>query len=362
MRRVIESLKCHSTATISTVRFGLSWWWAEIVDACPARLARFLDGDRNAYIVRVRGADLMVRRRNASEHQTSTIPRGSSETLPAWLEADIRQGATGRLEIPPAWVLRRQVELPLMAQSELQAATSFLLDRISPFQADQVLHATRLMARDRRRRIARAELAILPHGLIDPLLSDVRALGIPVSTIGVEGDTGKPAFSFSHRTAGSPRARPMLELSWTLVLAASLLVLVLGPPIVAVRTRSAAEALAAEVVAAQSKDRQTAALRTEIEARTEAGAILSTRQAGLRAIEALDAISSAIPDGSWLFRLDLDPGGASLAGFSSDVPGLLSNLSVAPFESPELTAPVVTGLADRKSRFELRVLLKDGTR
>src|SRR5262249_16884259 len=96
----------------------------------------------------------------------------------------------------------------------------------------------------------------------------------------------------------------------------------------------------------------------ELEAQTAADAFIIAHRRGPRAIEALDALTKALPDDAWVFRMELRPNQVLLAGFSSDVPQLLERLTAAPFSSPELTSPVVHGVANGRSRFELRAQIR----
>jgi general secretion pathway protein L len=134
--------------------------------------------------------------------------------------------------------------------------------------------------------------------------------------------------------------------------------MVLGPLAVVYRTHAQADGLADEVVQAASAAQRAAVLRNEVEARAAAAAFMPKHQRWPRAIEVLDALTKALPDDTWIFRLEMRPGLVMVAGFSSNVPALLERLTASPLATPELTSPVVHGVANTKDRFELRVQLK----
>jgi general secretion pathway protein L len=254
--------------------------------------------------------------------------------------------------------LRRAVELPFAAASELRAATSFLIDRLTPFRAERTYHSARLLTRDRARKLLWAELVVVPRERLDGLVTALAAHRIPVSAVRIEGEDSCD-LDFTPSQAGGTLFRVGVQEAWKPVLATGLALLIIGPLIVAYRIHIEAKALAVEVAAAEGPGRRAAALRSEVEARAAEQTFLPRRQRLPRAIEILDALTNVIPEDSWLFSMELRPGQVVLAGFSPDVPALVERLSKPPFSAPELTAPVVHGLAGGKNRFELRVQVKD---
>jgi general secretion pathway protein L len=338
------------------VRAALRWWFGELHDLMPARIKMFFSGDGERLRVRVDNGTIHVERADATEHWEFPF-EGDSE-VPAPLRELLQDGAGAVLLLPRDKTLRRKVQLPLAAASELRAATSFLIDRLTPFRAEQTYHSARLLSRDRARKLLWAELVVVPRERLDGLVATLAAHRIPVSAVRIEGE-GSEDLDFTLGQAGGAWFRVRVQEAWKPVLATGLALLVLGPLVVAYRIHSEAEALAVEVAAAQGPGQRAAALRSEVEARAAEQAFLPAHQRSLRAIEVLDALTKAIPEDSWLFSMELRSGQVVLAGFSPDVPALVERLTRAPFAAPELTAPVVNGLAGGKSRFELRVQVKD---
>jgi general secretion pathway protein L len=338
------------------VRSALVWWLGEIGGFVPAWLREFLWADEHALRVEVRGDLLHIE--DAGAEQAWDLSREDDADLPSSLEARLREGGGAVLVLPAAKVLRRTVELPLAAASELHAATSFLVERLTPFRLEQTCHAARPIARDKARKLVRAEMVVAPRQVLEGALSALAARGIHVSVVNIEGDTGRPPFDLIPRQSSRSRFRWTAREAWRPVLAAGLALLIIGPLTVAYRTHAEANALAAEVAEAAKVGTKAAALRARFEARATADRFISTQQGAPRAIEVLDALTKTLPDGTWVFRMDLRRGQVTLAGFSSDVPDVLQRLAAAPFTAPELTSPVVHGVAGSKSRFELRVRLK----
>lgn len=337
------------------VRDALRWWFGELSDLLPVRLTSFFAGDGAKLLVRVH--DRFIRVECADTSDNWELPFEGAGDVPASLRALLQGGAGVVVLLPARIILRREVELPLAAASELVAATSFLIDRQTPFRTEQTYHSARLLSRDRARKLLRAELIVAPRARVDDLVAALAARRIPVSSIRMEGEGGKD-LDFRPKENGAHLPARRKE-AWKPVLAAGLALLIAGPLLVGYRIHYEARALAAELAVAEESGGEAAALRSEIDARAAEQTFLPKRQRSLRAIEVLDALTNALADDSWLFSMELRPGQAVLAGFSSNIPELIERLTKSPFSAPELTAPVVNGLTRGKSRFELRVQVKD---
>jgi len=336
---------------------ALTWWLGELHALVPGRLRDALAGDGHDLQVRVH-ANVVHIESGQGPDAAWDLPRAGDGDLPADLQARLRGGAGAVLLLPAAAVLRRAVELPLAASSELHSATSFLVERFSPFRLEQACHTARLLARDKARKLVRAEMAVVPRQMLEELLAALSARGIPLSAVGIEGDTGKPPLDFLPRRRVRSRFHWQAREAWRPVFVAGLALMVAGPLAVAYRTHAEANGLAAEAAQFAGVGGRAAALRTEVEARAAAEAFMAARQRRPKAIEIVDALTRTLPDDTWVFRMDLRPGQVVLAGLSSDVPALLERLTVVPFAAPELTSPVAHGLAGGKSRFEVRVQLR----
>jgi len=336
---------------------ALTWWLGELRTFVPAALGELLAGGADDFRVQVHRNLIHVECAQGAGAAWD-LPLENDGDLPSDLQARLREGAGAVLVLPAAAVLRRAVELPLAASSELHSATSFLIERFSPFRLEQACHTVRVIERDKARKLIRVEMAVVPRQMLEGLLGALSARGIPLTAIRIEGDTDKPPLDFLTRRRGGSRLRWHAREAWRPVFAAGLALTVAGPLAVAYRTHAEANALAADVAQVARVGGRAATLRTEVEARAAADAFISARLRWPRAIEIVDALTKTLPDDTWLFRMELRPGQVTIAGLSSDVPALLERLTAAPFAAPELTSPVAHGLAGGKSRFELRVQLK----
>ena len=334
----------------------LAWWVGELAALTPTRVRQAFGGRDNEVQVLASSDGLRVVGCGPQEFDLSDKP------LPPALAAKLQGGAGAIVLVSPEMVLRRHVDLPIQVSAELHAAASFLVGHLTPFSAEQARHAVRAIARDRRRKILRAEIAVIPRATLDGWLQVLEALQVRVSAIFLSGDQGVPRLDFlAHGDEGRPRF-PRRSEAWKPVLAIGLSVLIAGPLAIAYAIHTKAQALAAELVVASGSVREAQSLRAAVEARMSAAAFLPERLRGPSAVELVDELTKALPDGTWLFGLELKPGEATLAGFSPDVPGLLRRLQSAPFDAPELSSPVVHDAAAHRDRFEIKVHLDSAER
>jgi general secretion pathway protein L len=329
----------------------------ELYDLLPGQLKTYFASDSEHLRLRIRGNTIDVSAPNDSDGSGWIVPFDGGPEPPLKVQAQLRDGAGSILLLPSDQVLRREIELPLAAASELQAAASFLIERLTPFRTEQVYHATRYLGCDKARKTISAELAVISRHSLDAQLAALAARNLPISSLWIEGEEDWRDLNFTLPRGNAQRMGRHAREVWRPMLLAGLALLLIGPPWVAYRAHARAERLSARVMAAGEPAKRAAMVRSEIEARAVAQAFLPTRRQSARAIETLDALTKIIPDDTWTFSVDLKPGQVTLAGFSADVPALLERLANPPFTSAELISPVMHNLGGEKSRFEVRVSL-----
>ena|GEM_PF-4555399 len=350
-----------SVRTVEVVTAFLAWWGGELLLLTPELMRRWLVRPRDELDILL-DADALRIMGWQSEGGREGFRFGQGDELPSAARAAIRRGDRAVLYLPAAQVLRRIIELPMAAAANLREAASFQVGRVTPFKPEQVCHTTRLIARDRERKMVRIELAVVAHAVLKPVLATIESQSISLSAIRVVGDSTKPPLDFLPHQSGQFFARRGVVSIRAAVMAASVVLLMLLPFVFAYSVHAKAERLATELSATATSARHATDLRAKFDALVAGATYLPDRQHGLRAIEVLDALTRAIPDSSWLIRFELRANKVLLSGFSSDVPELLSRLAAPPFKEPELTSQVVDAqMVDGRagqSRFDLGVRLE----
>jgi general secretion pathway protein L len=339
-------------------RAALTWWLGELAGLLPATMKTALGAGMPPIYVTIDAGQATLR--EAAGAVIATLPHDGTQGLPDALTARLARSGPVILCLAEAKVLRRIIELPLSAETELDAATAFEIDRQTPFAPDRTRFCHRTLTRDRSRRMLVVELAVTPSDLLDEAESAAEATGLAIDRIEVDGDTLTPRLEFRPRrrrlTLRRWRAEP-----WRPVIAAASILLMLGTTGLAWQRHRFAQDLAAEVAARREIGHRAEALRSQIERAAAASRFLPDKRRLPPAIEILDTLSRTLPDDSWVFDLDLTPDEVRIAGFAGNVPGLLQALAGVPtFGAPELRAPVSRNAVNNRDRFELALPVKEG--
>lgn len=299
-----------STRTLSagtTRRFGtptmllaakaaLAWWWRGLTlgregASSDAEILASVEDDH--VVVRAplqRSGSSSLRRRRVAAPPTAFLrlesadANGMAESAPPPATtvtadptfSDLRRLARQLpvvLVVPPSAVLVRPLELPAAAARSLASAVRFGLPQWTPFSADDVHHAARLVARsggDADR--ATAELRLVPKSAVAPALTTLAAAGLAADVVRL-GDGFDVALD--GRKATRARRGLMVEVALALLAVglAGVLCAVLSDRLAArqavlagalaeeVRIVQAAEALRAEIAALEGRDARLAAQR-----------------------------------------------------------------------------------------------------
>lgn len=353
-----DRLPSSLSAFLQLIGSGLRWWLDELAGLVPARVQSWLGIGADELHLRLLATEILIETRDPQGGQQAKLLLNGGRGLPAALTADILGGRRGVLVLPQASVLIQHTELPLAAASDLHEATSFLVEKLTPFLLEHAWHAARPIAKDRERKKLRVELAVVARRPVEDALARLLAEGVVVSAIRIEDDSGRPAFNLLRGDGNRTRARKGRKEAWRFVGWVAALLFVLGPLAVAVSAHREAEAVDAEVQAAEGLGKRAAALRVELDKQIADRNFLPSRLQGPRAIEALKSLTVALPDDVWVFRMEYRPGELMFSGFAVDVSDVLWRVSTTPFEAPELTSAVVHGLRENRSRFEIKARLR----
>ncbi|CAG4914586.1 unnamed protein product [Acidocella sp. C78] len=257
------------------------------------------------------------------------------------------------LRLRGAGALIRRVTLPAAARRDLAAALAFEIDRLTPFTAEEVLVAHEIVARDPAQGLLHVRLAVLPRAWIAGLLAALGEAGFAAVRIEAAGTEGEAVFALPGARRQS-RVPPALAL-----LAAALAGLCLAIPparqaLALHRLATARDAIAPQVRLAE-------ALRARLAAEDRFRAALgaeAAREGDM--LRMLAALTSALPDRSYLTDLSLRDRVATLDGESPNAAGLIARLAADPhFADPAFAAPVTRSLNGNGDVFSIRVRLRD---
>lgn len=336
---------------LRVARTPLPAWWSSaqssLLALLPTRWRRALLGDSAALGLHCRGGELtLLRLADGAVQPLGALPLDDPELLRRVHERLASDRQPRRVLLAGSDVLRRRLTLPLAAEPRLRELLRFEIDRQTPFSAEQVCFAGRVVHRDLEARQLQVELVVLPRERLQSALDALGPLADGLQALDVlDGQQvlGIDLLPDAQRPRGTDPAR---RLQWQLLAAGA--VLLLAALVLVLDNRGAAlQMLRAEVEAARTDVRQVRALRNQLQTAADAANFLARKRATQPTmIELIDDLTRRIPDDTALDKLAVNDTRLVLVGLSRSpaaLPGLLQ-------PSPLLLRPALAGAVQTDTR------------
>jgi general secretion pathway protein L len=253
-------------------------------------------------------------------------------------------GVTVRLSADAA--LTTQISLPTAAAANLAEVVRFELDRRTPFAADDVRFAHRIVGRDQEK--IDVALTVAHKAVVDDAVAKAAELGVRVNAVDVDGAPGNLL----------PIAEPPRRRRRIVARAACLAVLAVGAgalyqPIY--DAEAAAAELQHQVAAARTAAEAVTRQKEELAKASEAARFLVARkQASPSITETLNELSRVLPDGTYLVQLEIRDAEIQFAGFSGATSELFPLIGRSPIlAEPKFRSAVTLDQAAGRERFEI---------
>jgi general secretion pathway protein L len=259
-----------------------------------------------------------------------------------------------QIEIDPRLLMTRRVRLPAAAKRNLLDVLGYEMDRLSPFEADQVYyHFTPKTENDHSDWLA-GQLTLVQKRRVDPWYQMLTELGIAIGQVTVVGES-QPLMLKPRQSGLSRRGINSTMLLWLAVL---LLSVVTAGGLVW-QQRQIAIDLQQKMQAAREQAAQSMRLEEKLTARRKAiGMVSAQRQDYLAVSDILLELTRLIPDGSWLQRVNLNSDSLIVSGQSDQASALIALLEASPmFASVRFKSPVVRDRRSGKEKFDLTMSL-----
>ncbi|MCG6898295.1 MAG: PilN domain-containing protein [Thiocapsa sp.] len=259
---------------------------------------------------------------------------------------------TRELMLPPDAILTRRVSLPAQVRGNLAQVIRYELDRLSPFQPDEVLYDFSIRPGPKGARRLNVDLALCRRDLVAPWIKRLGDAGAPIDRVWWDG-----AWSNANLLPPSERPKRRLELFsldrllWTsaLLLVAAILI---GPWW---QRQRIAEALDSQVRHARIEAVAVDDLRQELErARLGSTAVLQQKWDEPNVLVMLRELTERIPDDTWIQTFDYNDGRVELRGESGQATALIALLEQAPgMDEVSFRSPVTQVPQTGKERFNI---------
>jgi len=338
------------------VREFFAWWCAQLAELLPQELRQSALGTSDALVITPIGplgqaveAVAVDLRRNGKESPFGHFALGAIAV------ADLPRTA-GRitvLRLAEADVLGKTVSLPLAAERELDQALAFEMDRETPFAAEELYWNHRVIGADRQNGRLSVRLSLVPRANLDPLLTDLAAVGIRPRRVeiadGPDKGTNLPLNGDGTRTHHTSH-----RLLWpAAACCAALAVAAVATPFV--RQELTVASLNREIGSARAAAAEADTLRQDIDRLSgSAGFIESERDKAGRPLVVLAATTRILPDDTYLTEMEMRQRKVILSGRSAGAARLIGALAADPeFRNPGFSAPVTRLEALRTELFTI---------
>ncbi len=349
-----------SMTNLSTVEHAIRWWLQGLAYLVPAAMRSRACALPAHLRIRRDGSSLVFEFCDADgaaleSHATDAAATLDEPTLRHWLTRRYTETMPVVLRLGDDEILTKSLKLPLAAAPRLRELLTFEIDRQTPFTPEQIYFDYRIDGRGDNNQRLEVTLVAVRRTLIDELQAKLQALDLRPNIIDAQRCTfAATGINLSPwQTAAPERRNSTRQLLLLYVIMFGLLALVVYVP--ANRTASALSAARAELKALASSTKQLEALRKTHDAKlAEINFFHTQREARTRSIDVLGALTTLLPDDTWLSRLDVRPSQVELRGESAEASKLVSLLEQSSyFHGAEFSSPVTRNNATSKDRFFL---------
>jgi general secretion pathway protein L len=346
------------------LRGFFAWWFGELAGLVPARLSPARRRDRRRLVLALDHGGISVSEIVGDrEQQLGGVIRsgpGQEARIATMVRRARRRTSRITLRLAPGMGLRKALDLPLAAENDLDQLLRFEMDRLTPFRAEDVVFARRVLERDPERQRMRVELQVAPRAVVEQALAvaadcRVRPSRVELARLALPGadsepDTG-PALNLLP--AESETAPPSRLNRWLALLALALLAAALAIPLQ--QQRLSAADLERQVAVAKAAAQQSVQLRDRLDQLDANVRFLSDEKRRVPMLtHVLAELTRVIPDQAYVEQLDVRDGELNLRGLATTPSDLIALLDQSPlFEKPEFRSPVTQDARLGLERFQL---------
>jgi general secretion pathway protein L len=357
------------SSVIGLARSGLSalfnWWFAELSGMLPRRLIRVGRRERRQVLLLINQGEMVVLERNGDRaHVVGAVAAGADEhsrELATLMQRVNHRRQPVTICLSGELGLRKIISLPLAARDDVEQLLRFEMDRLTPFRADEVYFAQRIVDTDAANRRIAVELALAPKGIVEQALETARSAGVTPARLelGTAPTSGQDALDLlPHQSRDRAGERRLIRA--LIVLALALAVVAVAIPLQ--RQRSQLAALTEQLTATRAEAEQSHALREELDQLTQTSRfLLNEKSRRPMATEVLAELTRLVPDQAHLAQLMLQGDEVQVHGQAATASDLISLLDQSPlFRAPQFRSPVTQDGRDGTERFHLSVELAEG--
>ena len=285
-------------------------------------------------------------------HPLAELEEPHTAALEPFLLGKREEALRSRIELPAEWIASRHLSLPSQARANLRQVIRYELDRLTPFNPDQVYYDYRLLEGRGKGERLHLELALCRREPIQPWLEWLKSAGIPIERI--TWSQAWPAANFIPEDLRPRGRRRLLSTGSLLTLLALILTAatLVGP--IWQKTQILAD-LDGDLGRLKGQATEVTKLREAIEAAHKGSiAVLERKSSQAAMIDLLRDLTDRLPDGTWVENLEFQGNEVQIRGESTQSAALIGLLENAPaFSGVSFRSPVTQGRNNEGERFHI---------
>jgi len=331
-----------------------SWWINQLHDLLPTSLQSALSRRTQRDFIELEDDRLTTWRGTIVDRcELAHVSLPLSDTTEMSLAGDTPELV---MLLPANKVLIPPISLPLAAEENLREVLSFEMDRQTPFSADDVWYDCIVTKRDKTAGKLELILVVTPRSDIEDLLDDLAELGVKPDRLTTRDASGAGFLHLNllpQRNRGTRRATIRRTNTALRIIALLLLAVAVATPLL--QKRQLLAELEPQLIEAVEQARNAEELRAQVERLASgSGNLVRMKREKLSILEILSEISRALPDHTWLARVDISSSEIQLQGQSSSAAELISLLEASPMlEDVRFRSPVIRIPSSGEERFHL---------
>jgi general secretion pathway protein L len=286
------------------------WWVNELLEMLPPQWRERLSRKSHA-VAEVRDGAI-VYRSGEDGAPLAAKPRGRVTFL-----------------VPRANVLTREIDLPVLPMSDVKRMVALDIDRLTPFQADQVYFDAEIVSRDTETGRQLVAIGVLPRDAAGQLLDYAAASDLHPAAMGIADESGAPRFDFiaaMRESSGGDAAQKRAVYWW----AGVGVLVVLNLFLLTYRDSNSLDQLRQAVEAQQGPVSVALRTRDKVDRETARRAALMDDKKRSSPMPVLNAVTAAMPMDAWVHRFEWNGRTVHVIGQRKTSTDILARLEASP--------------------------------
>lgn len=344
------------------------WWGSELAQLLPEEIRKIFEQQQSRLILRVYSSSFSLTYEIADVcEDLGEFSRDAAglEAIKNILAKDGRYEKTEfivRLNASDA--ISKELTLPIAAAENLQQVIVYEIDRLTPFNKDQVYFSVKLIEKNKQTGLVRFVLVLVPKDKLDALLDELMELPLRPSLVDFESVSNERKYDASHYNL-LPEHRHEKKIPWQGYIHGGLTALFFALLVVALvlplwlESRAVA-ALRDEIAYMEREANAVESIQAEIDTIiVQTQQLINKKQQSPSIIEILNTLSELMKDDTWLNYLRYNEGRLQFQGQSPTASGLIAKLEESGlFANARFVSPVTRDRVSGLERFQLSVDIK----